>query len=55
MYAAPKRDRDRIDGLAIFAAAAFLTGIGLVAVAGAGAPDGLVEALGPLIALWSAS
>ncbi len=53
MYAAPKRDRDRIDGLATFAAAAFLTGMGLVAaLARVGAPDRLVEALGPLIALF---
>ncbi len=52
MYAVPKHDRDRIDGLAIFAAAAFLTGMGLVAaLARVGAPDRLVEALGPLIAL----
>ncbi len=52
MYAAPKRDRDRIDGLAVFAAAAFLTGMGLIAaLARVGAPDRLVEALGPLIAL----
>jgi hypothetical protein len=52
MYAAAKTDRTRIDGLAIFAAAAFLTGLGLVAaLAQVGAPDRLVEALGPLIAL----
>jgi hypothetical protein len=52
MYAAPQQDRDRIDGLATFAAAAFLTGLGLVAaLARVGAPDRLVEALGPLIAL----
>ncbi len=53
MYAAPHRDRDRIDGLATFAASAFLTGMGLVAaLARVGAPDRLVEALGPLIALF---
>ncbi len=53
MYAAPQRDRDRIDGMATFAAAAFLTGMGLVAaLARVGAPDRLVEALGPLIALF---
>jgi hypothetical protein len=53
MYAAPKRDRERIDGVAVFAAAAFLTGMGLVAaLARVGAPDRLVEALGPLIALF---
>lgn len=52
MSAVPQRDRDRIDGLATFAAAAFLTGIGLVAaLARVGAPDRLIEALGPLIAL----
>jgi hypothetical protein len=52
MYAGPHQDRDRIDGLATFAAAAFLTGMGLVAtLARVGAPDRLVEALGPLIAL----
>ena len=52
MYAAAKTDRTRIDGLAIFAAAAFLTGLGLVAaLARVGAPDRLVEALGPLVAL----
>ncbi|MBV8473973.1 MAG: hypothetical protein JO234_11190, partial [Hyphomicrobiales bacterium] len=52
MYAGPHQDRDRIDGLATFAAAAFLTGLGLVAtLARIGAPDRLVEALGPLIAL----
>jgi hypothetical protein len=52
MYAAAKTDRARIDGLAIFAAAAFLTGLGLVAaLARVGAPDRLVEALGPLVAL----
>ncbi len=53
MYAAPQRDRDRIDGMATFAAAAFLTGMGLVAaLARVGAPERLVEALGPLIALF---
>ena len=31
MYAAPLRGRERIDGLATFAAAAFLTALGLVA------------------------
>src|SRR5271156_1585443 len=52
MYADPQHDRDRIDGLASFAAAAFLTGMGLVAaLARVGAPDRLVESLGPLIAL----
>lgn len=52
MHAAAKTDRNRIDGLTIFAAAAFLTGLGLVAaLARVGAPDRLVETLGPLIAL----
>jgi cation/acetate symporter len=52
MYAAPERDRERIDGLASFAAVAFLTAIGLVAaLARVGAPDRLVEILGPLVAL----
>jgi hypothetical protein len=51
MHAAAKTDRARIDGPAIFAVAAFLTGLGLVAaLARVGAPDRLVEALGPLIA-----
>ena len=52
MYAGPQHDRDRIDGLATFSAAAFLTGMGLIAaLERVGAPDRLVEALGPLIAL----
>ena len=52
MYAAPHRDRERIDGLATFAAAAFLTALGLVAaLARVGAPDRVVAALGPLIAV----
>ena len=39
-------------GLAVFAAAAFLLGMGLIAVLErVGAPDGFVRALGPLIAL----
>lgn len=53
MYAAPEHDRKRIDGVAAFAAAAFLTGMGLAAaLARVGAPDRLVETLGPLIALF---
>jgi hypothetical protein len=53
MYAAPHRDRERIDGLATFAAAAFLTALGLVAaLARVGAPDTVVAALGPLIAVF---
>ena len=52
MYAAPHRDRERIDGLATFVAAAFLTALGLVAaLAQVGAPDRVVAALGPLIAV----
>jgi cation/acetate symporter len=52
MYAAPHRDRERIDGLATFAAAAFLTALGLVAaLARVGAPDRVVAALGPFIAV----
>ena len=50
MYAAPHRDRVRIDGLAAFVAAAFLTALGLVAaLARVGAPDRVVAALGPLV------
>ena len=53
MYAAPQRDRERIDGLATFAAAAFLTALGLVAaLARVGAPDAVVAALGPLVAVF---
>jgi Na+/proline symporter len=45
-------ERERIDGLAVFAAVAFLGGVGVIAaLERVGAPDGLVEALGPLIAL----
>jgi cation/acetate symporter len=52
MYVAPHRDRERIDGLATFAAAAFLTALGLVAaLARVGAPDRVVAALGPLVAV----
>jgi cation/acetate symporter len=52
MYAAPQRDRERIDGLATFVAAAFLTALGLVAaLARVGAPDRVVAALGPLVAV----
>ena len=50
MYAAPHRDRERIDGLATFVAAAFVTALGLVAaLARVGAPDRVVAALGPLV------
>ena len=52
MYVAPHRDRERIDGLATFVAAAFLTALGLVAaLARVGAPDRVVIALGPLVAV----
>ena len=45
-------ERARIDGRAAFAAAAYLTGVGLVFVlARVGAPDALVSALGPFFAL----
>jgi cation/acetate symporter len=44
--------RERIDGLAVFAAAAFALGLGLIFVLErVGAPDALVEALGPFLAL----
>ena len=50
MYAAPHRDRERIDGLATFVAAAFVTALGLVAaLARVGAPDRVVAALGPFV------
>ncbi len=53
MYAAPQRGRERIDGLATFAAVAFLIALGLVAaLARVGAPDRVVAALGPLIAVF---
>ena len=46
-------EREGSHGLAIFAAAAFLLGVGLIAVLErVGAPDGLVQALGPLLALF---
>ena len=45
-------DRERIDGLAAFAAAAFaLTLIVIAALERVGAPDAFVEAMGPLFAL----
>jgi len=45
-------NREQIDGLAIFAAAAFALGLGLIAaLERVGAPDGFVEALGPALAL----
>jgi cation/acetate symporter len=46
------RQRAKIDGLAAFAGAAFLISIGLVyLLARVGAPDGLVHAMGPFLAL----
>jgi hypothetical protein len=51
MNAVSPSDRDRIDGLATFAAATFLTAVGVVAtLERVGAPDRLVQALGPLAA-----
>jgi hypothetical protein len=45
-------NRERIDGLALFSAAAFGLGLCLIAaLERVGAPDGFVEALGPLFAL----
>jgi Na+/proline symporter len=45
-------NRERIDGLAVFSAAAFGLGLGLIAaLERVGAPDGFVAALGPLLAL----
>lgn len=42
---------ERFDGLAVFAGAAFALGLGLIAaLERVGAPDGFVEALGPLLA-----
>jgi hypothetical protein len=47
-----ERERARIDGRASFAAAAYLLGVGLIYLMGrVGAPDRLVQALGPLFAL----
>lgn len=47
-----EREREKIDGRAGFAAAAFLIGIGLIyLLQRVGAPDGLVRALGPLFAI----
>lgn len=45
-------ERERTDGLAVFAAAALAASAGvIVALERVGAPDGLVEALGPLCAM----
>jgi len=44
-------ERDHIDGRAAFAATAFAAGVGVIAaLERIGAPDGLVEGLGPLLA-----
>ena len=44
--------RERIDGLALFAAAAFALGLGLIgALDRVGAPAGFVQALGPLLVI----
>lgn len=52
MVTASPSEHERADGLAVFAAAAFLLGIGLIAVLErVGAPDAFVQALGPLFAL----
>ena len=51
MISAAPRQIDRFDGLAVFAGAAFVLGLGLIAaLERVGAPDGFVEALGPLLA-----
>ena len=51
MVSAGPRLSDRFDGLAVFAGAAFALGLGLIAaLERVGAPDGFVEALGPLLA-----
>ena len=45
-------ERARIDGRAAFAGVGYLTGVGLIfLLARVGAPDRLVSALGPLLAL----
>jgi Na+(H+)/acetate symporter ActP len=47
-----QRERAKIDGRASFAGAAYLMGVGLIFLLGrVGAPDRLVQALGPLFAL----
>jgi hypothetical protein len=47
-----QRERAKIDGRATFAGAAYLMGVGLIFLLGrVGAPDGLVQALGPLFGL----
>src|SRR5271155_2602045 len=52
MTSASPAERERAHGLAVFAAATFLLGMGLIAVLErVGAPNGFVQALGPLLAL----
>ena len=47
----PRQIASAFDGLAVFAGAAFALGLGLIAaLERVGAPDGFVEALGPLLA-----
>jgi Na+/proline symporter len=49
-------ERDRIDGLAVFAATSFVVGAGVIAaLERVGAPDALVEGLGPLFAFSALS
>ena len=49
-------EREQIDGRAIFAATAFAAGVGVIAaLERVGAPDGLVEGLGPLFAFAAVS
>ncbi len=51
MVSAAPIERDQVDGVAVFAGAAFALGLGLIAaLERVGAPDGFVEALGPLLA-----
>src|SRR5271154_1193128 len=52
MTSASPAEHERAHGLAVFAAARFLLGMGLIAVLErVGAPTGFVQALGPLLAL----
>jgi hypothetical protein len=52
MTSASPAEHERAHGLAVFAAATFLLGMGLVVVLErVGAPNGFVQALGPLLAL----
>jgi cation/acetate symporter len=51
-----QRERAKIDGRATFAGAAYLMGVGLIFLLGrVGAPDRLVQALGPLFGLSAVS